>query len=482
MIRWPSSLRARLTLWFTLVLGAPLIAFAFVSYAIFASTLLSRTDEFIRDALSAFARELVAERRQAGSVGGALQTTVDEVRFRDLQIIIFNDSNRVVARGDHLEADPERQDVPPLDVQLVGGLLRGSPVLPLARTVDGMGGGYRVHARAIELSGQELYLTAAYPLHGIRVTLSRIRGAFLIAIPLLLAIAAAGGYFLARRSLSPVSAMAARAAEISAANLHERLPVAAPHDELGGLALVVNDLLDRLESAFAQQRRFMADASHELRTPTSIVRTEAEVTLAREHRDEGEYRDSIRVMLDATQRLTRVVDDLFLLARADAGHLAVRSDDIYLDEVVHTATRGVQHVAERQGVQVKLTHVVDAPFRGDADLLGRALLNLLDNAIRYSPRGSTVEVHLANANGRYDVRVTDAGPGIPADARDRIFDRFFRIDSARSRAEGSSTTGAGLGLAIARHIVAAHGGELELVESRPGHTVFRMTLPAGTVT
>ncbi|MFN8571307.1 MAG: ATP-binding protein [Gemmatimonadaceae bacterium] len=477
-MRWPSSLRARLTVWFTLVLGAPLIAFAFVSYVIFARTLLDRTDEFIRDALSAFSRELVAERRQAESAVSALQTTVDEVRFRDLQIIIFNDSNRVVARGDHAEADPDLRAAEPLDVQRVARLLGSTTALPFANTLDDRAGGYRVHARTFELSGERLVLTAAYPLHGIRDTLARIRAAFLVAIPLLLAIASAGGYFLARRSLSPVSSMAARAAEITAANLHERLPVATPRDELGGLALVVNDLLDRLEASFAQQRRFMADASHELRTPTAIVRTEAEVTLAREHREESEYRDSIRVMLDATQRLTRVVDDLFLLARADAGHLSVKSDNLYLDEVVHTATRGVQHIAERQGVQVKLVHVVDAPFRGDADLLGRSLLNLLDNAIRYSPRGATVEVHLSRQGDHYHVTVTDVGPGIPADVQGQVFDRFFRIDSARARSEGSTTTGAGLGLAIARHIAVAHGGQLELQESQPGRTVFRLVLPA----
>ena len=153
-----------------------------------------------------------------------------------------------------------------------------------------------------------------------------------------------------------------------------------------GLAVVVNALLDRLETSFEQQRRFMADASHELRTPTAIIRTEAEVTLTRD-RGEDEYRSSVTVMRDAARRLTRIVDDLFLLARADSGHLVARRDALYLEELLHDAVRSVRQVAEQRGVVVKLGSIIEAPFEGDADLLGRLFLNLLDNAIKYSPKG-----------------------------------------------------------------------------------------------
>src|SRR5262249_46547083 len=155
---------------------------------------------------------------------------------------------------------------------------------------------------------------------------------------LLLAAAAAGSYFLARRSLSPVSTMGARAAAISASNLSERLPVSSGNDEFTSLANVINGLLDRLDKAFSQQRRFMADASHELRTPVTILRSEAEVTLSRPHREESEYRESVAVMLDESQRLARIVDDLFLLARVDAGHAVVRSNEIELESIVHSTT------------------------------------------------------------------------------------------------------------------------------------------------
>jgi signal transduction histidine kinase len=275
--------------------------------------------------------------------------------------------------------------------------------------------------------------------------------------------------------------MAARASEIGASTLHERLPVTTPGDELGGLATVINDLLDRLEKSFAQQRRFMADASHELRTPAAILRTEADVTLSRATRAEDEYRASLGVMQDASRRLTRIVDDLFLLARADAGHLVVRAENLFLEDVVLDAVRGIRPIADQRAVRVELHDMAEAPVHGDADLLGRLVLNLLDNAVKFSPAGAAVDVDLSRDDASGIVTVTDAGAGIPPDAQARIFERFYRVDAARSRVEASTTSGAGLGLAIARRIAEAHGGALQLVESQPGRTTFRATLPLRSV-
>jgi len=222
----------------------------------------------------------------------------------------------------------------------------------------------------------------------------------------------------------------------------------------------------------------MADASHELRTPAAILRTESDVTLSRTHRSEAEYRASATIMSDAAKRLSRIVDDLFLLARADSGHLAKRDESIYLEELVHDVARAVRPVADQRSVRVELRDVVEAPFHGDSDLLGRLLLNLLDNAIKHSPEGGAVEIGMARNNGRYEIAVVDAGAGIPPEARDRIFERFFRLDSAQSASGKSGASGAGLGLAIARRIAEMHGGQLELAESRPGRTELRLTLPA----
>ena len=187
------------------------------------------------------------------------------------------------------------------------------------------------------------------------------------------------------------------------------------------------------------------------------------------------------VMQGAAGRLTRIVEDLFLLARADAGQRVARHRDLYLDEVVHSAVRAVRPLAERRGVTVELLPVVDAPFHGDPDLLGRLLLNLLDNAIKFSTAGGIVSVALARHDDRdaprYTIHVIDDGPGIAPESQERVFERFFRGDPARASVETTETSGAGLGLAIARRIAEAHGGTLQLVASRPGRTEFRLLLP-----
>ena len=474
---WPSTLRWRLTLWYTALLGAPLVALAIGYYFLFARTLYNRTDQFTADALTAFARELGAERRASEGVLEAIRTTSNEVRFSELHIAVFDSSGSVVATTPTPQAGTTSapRSGTALDAAIVTAI---GPTLtgPKAVTVRSADVSYRVVARPLLLDQQRFDLTGAYSLADTEAVLDRIRGMLAILIPLLIVCAATGGYFLAARSLAPIKSMAAQAAEISATNLKERLPVSGGQ-ELAGLAQVVNDLLDRLEASFAQQRRFMADASHELRTPTAILRTEADVTLAQEHRSEADYRGSVEIMRDAARRMTRIVDDLFLLARADAGKIATHREPVYLEELVHDATRAVRPLADARGIRVELLEAVEAPFEGDSHLLGQLFLNLLDNAIKHSPDGGAVDVAMASRNGHYEVAVIDAGQGIPPDARERIFERFVRLDAARAENGSSATSGAGLGLPIARRIAEAHGGRLDLVASRPGRTEFRVTLP-----
>ncbi|HEX7939332.1 MAG TPA: ATP-binding protein [Gemmatimonadaceae bacterium] len=478
MRSWLFSLRFQLTFWYAALLAVPLIAFAIICYVVFSNALLSRTDRFIDDAISAFSRELIADRRATASLDFAMQTTIAEVRFPDLGISILDSARRVVA-STRAPRDADLGDRRPSGAVETGidSALRDTSAHALAMTVGDGRGSYRLLSRPLTLRGRAFTIAASYPLSDIEDVLARIRRLFTVAIPALVLVAAFGGFFLAKRSLAPVAAMTQRASAISAANLGERLPVGGG-EELAGLARVINELLDRLESSFEQQRRFMADASHELRTPTAILRAESDVTLSREQRAEGEYRESFTVIRDAARRLTRIVDDLFLLARADSGHLVPRRVDLHLDEVVQDAVRGVRQVADARGVRVTLDAAIEAPFSGDADLLGRVLLNLLDNAIRHSPQGSAVSVTMSRSAGRFEVRVRDSGPGIRAEDQSRVFDRFFRADPARSRAEATTTSGAGLGLAIGRRIVELHGGSLELVESRAGCTEFLAALPA----
>ncbi len=480
MIRWPSSIRARLALWHSVLLGLPLVIFAIVSYVAFSRALVGSTDRFIAEALAAFTRELGAERRAGLSPQQAMITTVYEVRFRELHIMILDPAGRVIAMAGPPDtagtqaADAQRQ----LDQQVVG-LVRAEGAIgePRLLTLDALDGAHRVRAQPLEVDGVRYLLAGRYPLREAEETMEGVRRMFSLAIPLLILAAATSGYFLARRNLAPVASMAEHATEISATNLHERLPVGGG-DELVRLARVINDLLDRLEASFEQQRRFMADASHELRTPTAIVRTEADVTLSKPHRDETEYRESVGIMQDASRRLTRIVDDLFLLARSDAGHLVVHRGPIYLEDIVDDTTRGMRPLAEKRLVRLELTDAVEAPVEGDADLLGRLLLNLMDNAIKHSPEGGLVAVQMRRVEAMIQVDVVDEGPGIPVDAQARVFERFYRVDAARTRQETSHTSGAGLGLAIARRIAEAHEGALELVESRPGRTAFRFTVPA----
>jgi heavy metal sensor kinase len=482
MPQWPSSLRSRLTLWYAVFLGLPLIIFAVVGYLVFARALQHRTDRFIGDALTAFSRELTAERRAASSVGEAMRSTVAEVRFRDLHIAILDSAGGVVAMTALPATLAGGTGRPPSDMgdRIVAAVRRRDLATALALTVPGDRGGYRVVVRPLAVGGQRFSLTGSYALADNQEMLRRIRAVFLVAIPLLVLSAAAGGYSLAKRSLAPVALMAAQAAEISASNLDERLPVGGG-DELVGLARVVNDLLDRLERSFAQQQSFVTDASHELRTPTAILRTEADVTLSRAHRAEDEYRASVTIMQDAARRLTHIVDDLFLLARADSGELIAHPEALHLEDLVDDAARAMRSVADRRAVHLELRQLIEAPVHGDADLLGRLLLNLLDNAIKYSPEGGTVEVGMLRRNDHCEILVADQGPGIPPDARERVFERFFRVDAARAPSDHSAasdvTSGAGLGLAIARRIAEMHAGRLELAESRPGRTEFRLTLP-----
>ncbi len=483
MIGWPSSIRVRLALWHSMLLGFPLVMFAIVSYVAFSRALVGGTDRFISEALSAFSRELSAERRAGLSVQQAIITTIYEVRFRELHIMIMDSSGRTTtaALPDTARA-PSNADNARVDDQIVrqlrddGITSSRSLASPVLMTLETPLGAFRARAQRLDLDGASYLLMGRYPLRETEQTMVDIRRMYSLAIPLLIIAAAVSGYLLALRSLAPVASMAERAAEISATNLHARVPVGGG-DELVRLALIINDLLDRLQRSFDQQRRFMADASHELRTPTAIVRTEADVTLSQAHRSEPEYRESVGIMQDAARRLTRIVDDLFLLARSDAGHLVVHRAPLHLEDVVDDATRGVRQLADRRHVQVKITEAVEAPVFGDADLLGRLLLNLLDNAIKHSPVDGDVTVIMTRDANRVRVAVTDQGPGIPADSRDRVFERFFRVDAARTRQETSHTSGAGLGLAIARRIAEVHDGALTLDESAPGRTVFMFDLP-----
>ena len=294
-------------------------------------------------------------------------------------------------------------------------------------------------------------------------------------VPMALIVAGFGGWFLARQSLSPVVAMAERARRIGVGNLSGRLPVVNRRDELGRLAETFNDLLGRLEASMTQQRQFMADASHELRTPVATARTAASVALQQPRRDERDYRETLQIVEQQTTRLSRIVDDMFTLARADAGNYPLHQTPMYLDEVVEEVVRAARVLAAARNVSVQASAISSAAFTGDEHLIRRLLVNLLDNAVRYAPRGSTVSAALVATPAGYAISISDQGPGIPPDVQPHIFERFYRGDAARAR---SQSDGAGLGLALARWIAAVHGGDVTLARSSDAGTTFTIQLPA----
>jgi heavy metal sensor kinase len=298
-------------------------------------------------------------------------------------------------------------------------------------------------------------------------------------IPIAVLLASAGGYFLARKSLAPVVAMSSQAGRIGAANLHERLAVQNERDELGHLAQSFNNLLDRLSQSFERQRRFMADASHELRTPVAILRGESEVALSQQTRSLEEYRESLSVLHQEAERLTHIVEDLFTLTRADAGQYPLQPRDFYLDELIAECVHSARTLAQAKDISLIFEATCESPIHADESLLRRMILNLLDNAIKYMPPGGRVTVSCRRIGDEYALSIADTGSGIPAELQPRIFERFFRVDKARSRSD--SDGGAGLGLSISRWIAEAHQGRLELTRSDSAGSIFTAYLPAALV-
>jgi len=292
-----------------------------------------------------------------------------------------------------------------------------------------------------------------------------------VALPFAVGLAAFGGYGLARRALAPVDRMCERAAVITAERLKDRLPVD-NDDELGRLAAAFNDLLARLETSFEQMRRFTADASHELRTPLTAIRSVGEVGL-RERRDAEAYREVIGSMLEEVDRLTRLVDGLLTLSRADAGHARLTTESFDVQDLVEDVRAHLSVLAEekRQSIGIEASRAVQ--LTADRTLLRQALINLLDNAIKYTPRDGAIVIRVGGSASGTTIDVSDTGSGIPPVHRERIFDRFYRVDPARSRDLG----GVGLGLSIARWAVEINGGRLEYEPRHPAGSTFRVTMP-----
>jgi heavy metal sensor kinase len=442
----PPSVRARLTLWYAGVLALIVCIFSagilhFVEERLYAGldTQLGRQIETI----DKIYREEPAELTDLGSDWGITLFQVDE-----------GGSIR------HRTEAWEREG-------LARALRTGDSTSPLSWTAPD-GRRYRVQS----LSGSSYRVAAAVEETSVRDALWTLTVILAMGIPFAVGLAIAGGYFLAGRVLAPVGAMADKAREITAESLAERLPVDNAEDEFGRLATVFNDTLSRLQDAFERLRRFTADASHELRTPLTAMRSVGEVAL-RDTLDAGAYRDVIGSMLEEVDRLTRLVESLLTLTRADSGRMQPVLETLDLGALAGNVIDQLRVLADEKHQDLTLRAPLPVHAKGNAALMRHALMNLIHNAIKYTPNDGTIGVELSTkSSGQAVIEVRDTGPGIGQEHHHRIFDRFYRVDTGRSREEG----GVGLGLAIARWAVEANGGHIELVSNGERGSLFRVVL------
>jgi signal transduction histidine kinase len=452
-------LRGRLTLWYTLALVVILLLFGADVLLVQNRLGIRRTD------------------RDLDSVHETLTNLLrEEIRENDSpQLAAIEARGALGALGDAIVVLD--RDGAPLAMQLNGLTL--DQLLPEGgiagvRTIQTASGDWRVHVQPVTIDTVALTLVVARSLNDVAREQHEVREAMVVAIPLALLLAGIGGLWLASIGLRPITLMARRATSIPLTGLEDLGP-APRDDELGQLSKAFNGLVARLRAALETQRQFMADASHELRTPVSVIRTASDVTLSRDHRDEGEYREALTMAGMQARRLSRLVDDMLVLARADAGAYPLRPVDLYLDDVIDDCRRAVGVLAADRNIAVTVSGAKDVSICGDEELLRRLLLNLMQNAVQHSPTGGSVSIDVCPNGSRVYVRVADSGPGIAEVDRARIFERFVQLDPSR-RAEGT-----GLGLTIAKWIAEAHHGSLTLESSGAAGSTFCVDLPSVTV-
>lgn len=450
------SIRARLTLWYTAVLSLILILSAAALYLVHSRSRMTLLDEELARAAAMVARILPPELEEGLELAQAAPDALEDIEMPGRLVAVFDGAGaRLAGRWGVLPG------VGVSDLGEEGG----------ATTVRTPAGSFRVYRARHRYKNTSYQVAVAESLATVDRELVGLRNTLLGGVLFALLLAGGGGIGIARGALRPVALMAVQAQSISDRTPGSRLTPANPLDELGLLARSFNDLLSRLETVISLQRQFMADASHELRTPVSIARTAIEVTLGRHGRTEEEYRDSLGVVREQMRRLSHIVEDLFTLARADAAGLPLDRRPVYLDELVADCLRETKLLAAPRGVSLAWHGPSDLEISADEQLLRQMLVNLLANAIRHTPSGGWVRVDLVERGDAVEVEVADSGEGIPESERERIFERFVRLDSSGGH------DGSGLGLPIARAIVEAHGGSLSLARSDASGSTFLARLP-----
>ncbi len=454
----PQSIRVRLTLWYSLILALSLSLFGGGAYFAMRHSIYATLDAELGQRLQGV-RGIISEDAPRGA-------TAVEDEFREF-------AAGQGARGRLRVAD------------VAGHVLFASPGMEStnvratnrkesAGSNEKIAGEhFRVLRDSMEVSGNSYDITVAISTKELGEALERFRRLLYLAAPLFLLLAAFGGYWMSRRALAPVDEITQSAHNIGAQNLAMRLAVPQTGDELARLATTLNEMLSRLDAAFQRITQFTADASHELRTPVSVMRTSAELAL-RKPRTEAEYREALSQILRETEKVSRLIDQLLLLARADSGPATIPTPRTNLNEILERTWRQASILAEAKHLESE-DFMPAAPVWvcGDPASLERLFLILLDNAVKYTADGGRIELRLSTDDGFAVTEIRDTGIGIAPEDIAHIFDRFYRADRARS----PETGGTGLGLAIGRWITDAHGGEIR-VQSEPSKgSTFQVRLP-----
>jgi heavy metal sensor kinase len=455
------SIRVRLTLWYVLLLALILAAFSAGIYLTLRQSLSSN----LNDSLEARANVLAGVVRYEDGRPTLEGSVSAGERELDEQFVRVYDINGALS----FDSSPDAES-PAVGRAAVGAALDGRASTQTVHIEDET---LRARVEPIVENGEVTgVLVVGLTEDDMAETLRSLLVILAVAYPVTLVVASAGGIFLAGRALSPIDRITRLARRISADDLSQRLDDTLPDDEVGQLARTFNEMIARLDAAFQRQRQFTADASHEMRTPLTAIKGQIEVALSRP-RDAEAYREVLRGANEEVDRLIRLVGSLLTLARADAGEIPLAAEPVSLAELVAAAVEQVRPAAEGKRITVDVTAGPDATVRADQDLLLQLLLNLLDNALKYTPEGGRVTAGWSADGASARVWVEDTGIGIDASEQPRIFDRFYRVDKARSRAAG----GSGLGLSISRWIAEAHKGGVS-VESSPGRGArFTVTLP-----
>jgi two-component system OmpR family sensor kinase len=456
------SFKARITIWYVASMCVVLVAFAGMTYEIVEHRLAAELDRQLRIDFD------IVEAQLAVQPGGKLDWAVvgahgDEGFARLFAWFeIWSEDGKLLLQHWPI---PESAIHKPLKAPHATSLKIYD--LEIERDLPA-----RIMERPARVQGRGVIVRIIRDASEMQKTLRQILEVFGFTLPLAAALGAFGGYLLARRSLAPVAKMSAEARQITSESLGARLAVANRHDEIGQLAVVFNDTLGRLEASFNELRRFSADASHELRTPLTALRAVGEGALQGPD-DARALRDAISSMLEEAQRLTELTDALLMLARLEAG-AAVPTTTIDVARLLASAADTLGVLADNRHQQL-VREIPEGPIyvAGNDLLLRHAFLNVIHNAIRYSPESTKVQIRLLASASQAEIEIIDQGPGIASDFQSKVFDRFFRVDAARSRETG----GHGLGLAIAKSVVEKHSGTIRMRSTVDVGTAIRIELP-----